>query len=224
MRIFNIIGGITMRRTVIAILIALIPALALAGPSIVGSMNAWDPADPAMDLSPLGSGYALTVNVTAGAHEYKCVETDAWEGTDFPWNIALNLAVDQDVTFFANLGANVGVIDFDEFVAHQAPIIAGDFIDLLGGNEWDPADPAGQMVQIAGTDLFVLDATLPAGIHECKVTLNGNWDQNTGDNFILDLAVETTGVFTYEFGTNTLTFDASVATESTSFSEVKAQF
>lgn len=214
-----------MRRTAIAIIFALLPALALAGPSIVGSMNGWDPGDPAMDLAPLGSAYTLTLNLAAGHHEYKCVETDAWEGTDFPgFNISIDLAVDQDVTFFANLGANVGVIDFDEFVAHQAPILAGDFIDLFGGNEWDPADPAGQMTQIAGTDLFVLEGTLPAGHHECKVTLNGNWDQNTGDNFVLDLAVDTTGIFTYEFGTNTLTFEESVATQETSFSQVKTQY
>jgi hypothetical protein len=213
-----------MRRTAIALLFALLPALALAGPSIVGSMNNWDPADPAYDLVPLGSAYTLTVNLAAGHHEYKCVETDAWEGTDFPWNIMLDLGTDQDITFFANLGATVGLIEFDEYVAHQAPIIAGSFISLWGGNDWDPMDPAGQLVQIDGTDLFVLEGMLPAGHHECKVTLNGNWDQGTGDNFILDLASDTVGVFTYEFGTNTLTFDESVAASESSFSEVKIQF
>ncbi len=214
-----------MRRTAIAIIIALLPTLALAGPSIVGSMNGWDPAAADYDLVPFGSAYTLTVNLAAGHHEYKCVETDAWEGTDFPpYNIFIDLAGDQDVTFLVNLGATIGVLEGDEYVAHLAPVIAGDFIDLWGGNEWDPADPAGLMTQIAGTDIFVLEGMLPAGHHECKVTMNEGWGQNTGDNFILDLAVDTTGIFTYEFGTNTLTFEESVATESTSFSEVKAQF
>lgn len=213
-----------MRRTA-TIILTLLPILALAGPSIVGDFTTppWNPADAAFDLVPLGSGYTLTVNLTAGHHEYKCVETDEW-GTDFPWNIMLDLAVDQDVTFYANLGATVGLIEFDEFVAHQAPILAGDFLDLWGGAEWDPADPAGMMMQVVGTDLFILEGLLPAGHHECKVTLNGNWDQNTGDNFILDLVEDTVGAFTYEFGTNTLSWDPAVATEEMSFSEVKTQF
>lgn len=214
-----------MRRTAIALIIAMLPALALAGPSIVGSMNGWDPGDPAMDLAPLGSGYTLTLGLAAGHHEYKCVETDAWEGTDFPWfNIPIDLATDQDVTFFANLGAIVGQVDGDEYVAHQPPIIAGDFIDLWGGNEWDPADPTGEMTQVGGTDLFTREGMLPAGHHECKVALNGTWDQDTGPNFVLDLDEDTTGIFTYEFGTNTLTFEESVAAGETSFSELKAQF
>ncbi len=214
-----------MRRTAIALLFALLPALAMAGPSIVGSMNGWDPADPAYDLVPLGSGYTLTVNLTAGHHEYKCIETDAWENTDFPgYNIVIDLGTDEDITFFVNLGATVGLIEFDEYVAHMAPVIAGDFIDLWGGNEWDYSDPAGRMTQIDGTDLFVLEGMLPAGHHECKVTLNESWGQDTGDNFILDLASDTIGMFTYEFGTNTLTFDEAVATSESSFSEVKVQF
>lgn len=214
-----------MRRFAIATLLLVLPAFALAGPSIVGSMNGWDPADPAYDLQPLGSGWTLVVNLAAGDYEYKCIETDAWESTDFPgYNVFLNVPADGDVTFFANLGATIGLIEFDEFVAHQAPIIAGDFIDLWGGNEWDPTDPAGQMTQIPGTDLFVLEGVLPAGHHECKVTLNGGWGQNTGDNFLIDLTEDTTVVFTYEFGTNTLTMDESVAVSRISVSGMKTLY
>ena len=214
-----------MRRFAIATLLLVLPAFALAGPSIVGSMNGWDPANPAYDLQPLGGGWTLVFNLTAGDYEYKCIETDAWEGTDFPgYNIFLNVPADSDVTFFANLGATVGVLEGDEFIAHQAPIIAGDFIDLWGGNEWDYSDPAGQMTQSPGTDLFVLEGALPAGHHECKVTLNESWGQDTGANFILDLDVETTGVFTYEFGTNTLTWDESVAVSRISVSGVKTLY
>ncbi|MBN2169757.1 MAG: hypothetical protein JW819_00385 [Candidatus Krumholzibacteriota bacterium] len=215
-----------MRRLLTTLLILTLPAAALAGPSIVGSFQGWDPADPAMNLQPLGDhGYTLTLTLPAGTHEYKCVETDAWEGTDFPgYNIVFDLTEETAVTFFANLGANVGVIDFDEFVAHRAPILAGDFIDLFGGNEWDPADPAGLMTQMPGTDLFVLSGILPAGHHECKVTLNGNWDQNTGGNTALDLDVESIVTFTYEFGTNTLTVDSVVPVAERSFSAVKALY
>ncbi len=214
-----------MRRLLSTILILSLPVVALAGPSIVGSLNGWDPADPAMDLSPIGSAYGLSLALTAGHHEYKCSETDAWDGNDWPgFNISIDLAVDETVDFIANLGATPGVKEGDEFIAHQAPIIAGDFIDLFGGNEWDPADPAGQMTQIPGTDLFELMGVLPAGHHEGKVTLNGNWDQNTGDNMMLDLLVESTVTFTYEFGTNTLRVDHVVPTESASFSGVKTLY
>lgn len=215
-----------MRRFAIAFLILALPLAALAGPSIVGDMTdpAWNPADPAFDLVPLGGGWTLVTGLTAGYYEYKCVEGDEW-GLDFPWfNIPLDVAADGDVTFFANLGANVGVVEGDEYVAHQAPIIAGDFIDEFGGNEWDPADPAGMMTQIPGTDLFVLEGALPAGHHECKVTLNGNWDQDTGPNFAFDLAAPTAVIFTYEFGTNTLTVDEATAVENIGLSNIKALY
>ena len=38
-----------MRLTAAIVIALVIPAYALAGPSIVGSMQAWDPADPAYD-------------------------------------------------------------------------------------------------------------------------------------------------------------------------------
>ena len=44
-------------RLIAAIVIALvIPAYALAGPSIVGSMQGWDPADPNYDMAVNGNG------------------------------------------------------------------------------------------------------------------------------------------------------------------------
>ena len=214
-----------MRRLLSTILILSLPVLALAGPSIVGSLNGWNPGDPAMDLSPLGTAYALSITIASGHTEYKVSETDAWDGNDWPgFNISIDLGVDTIVDFIANLGATPGVREGDEFVAHQAPIIAGDFIDLFGGNEWDPADAAGQMTQIPGTDRFELSGVLPGGHHECKVTLNGNWDQNTGDNTMIDLIAESTVTFTYEFGTNTLTVDHFVANEESSFSGVKVLY
>lgn len=213
-----------MRLLLSTLLILALPALALAGPSIVGSMNGWDPADPAMDVTPLGNGYTLTLNLLAGHHEYKCTETDAWDGNDFPGpNQMFDLAADASVQFFVNLGATVGVKEGDEYVAHQAPTIAGDFIDVWGGNEWDPADPAGQMTHLGG-GIFELGGLLPAGHHECKVTMNGNWDQDTGPNFAFDLPSELYVNFVYDFGTNTLHEGDSVATGNASLSQIKASY
>jgi hypothetical protein len=214
-----------MRLLLTTLMIISVPAFVLAGPSIVGTMTtpAWNPGDPAFDLSPLGDdGYALTVTLPAGPHESKVNETDAWEGTDWPgFNIYFELTEETSVTFFANLGANVGVKNFDEYVAHQNPILAGSFIDLWGGNNWDPADATGEMEHVVGTDLFILDGILPAGSYECKVTLNGDWGQDTGPNTAFDLTEESVVTFTYDFGTNTLILDMVVPTEDGSLSEVK---
>ena len=211
-----------MRRLLSTLLILALPAMALAGPSIVGSMNAWDPADPGSELSPLGNAYTLTLPLLAGLHEYKCTETDAWDGNDFPGgNQSFTLAVDGNATWFVNLGATVGVKEGDEYVAHQAPIIAGDFIDVWGGNEWDPADATGMMTHLGG-GIFELGGILPAGHHECKVTLNGNWDQDTGPNFAFDLPMELYVNFVYDFGTNTLHEGDAVATEEATISQVKS--
>ncbi len=185
-----------MRRLVIAAILALLPVQAVAGPSITGSFQGWNPADPAYDLQTIGDyGHYLTVTLPAGAHEYKVVETDDFSQAYPASNIAFTLAAETEVTFFANLTVNVGVVDGDETVAHQPPILAGDFIDLWGGAEWDAADATGEMTQ-----------ALPAGHHECKVALNGNWDQDTGANTTLDLTGPTYVEFTFEFGETDLTY------------------
>jgi hypothetical protein len=213
-----------MRILLSTLLILALPAMALAGPSIVGSINGWDPADAGSELSPLGSGYTLTLALLAGHHEYKCTETDAWDGNDFPGaNQMFDLAADDNVQWFVNLGATVGVKEGDEYVAHQAPTIAGDLIAFWGGAAWDPADPAGQMAHLGG-GIFELGGMLPAGHHECKVTMNGNWDQDTGPNFAFDLPMETYVNFVYDFGTNTLTEGDAIATQDATVSQIKASY
>ncbi len=100
-------------RLIAAIVIALVvPAYALAGPSIVGSMQGWDPADPAYDLAVNGNGvYVLTKTLLAGSYEYKAVDGDAW-GLDFPAaNQVFTLGTAGDVTWSVNLLATVVVED-----------------------------------------------------------------------------------------------------------------
>jgi hypothetical protein len=75
-------------------------------------------------------------------------------------------------------------------------------MSALGGNDWDPTELMGEMEDPDGDDIFTLELTIPAGNYECKVTLNNNWDQSTGNNvaFIADGVNPTT--FTYDFPNN----------------------
>ncbi|MCP4547231.1 MAG: hypothetical protein GY835_12300 [bacterium] len=213
-----------MRRMLITLLLIAAPVVALAGPSIVGSMNGWDPASVDWELAPLGTAYSITALLDTGAHEYKVTETDSWDGNDFPgFNIGINLEGNEEMTWYVNLGATVGVKEGDEFVAHQNPIIAGNFIEIWGGTNWDPADFTGGMGHIADA-IFEKQGILPAGQYECKVTLNGNWDQDTGDNFVFDLDIESIVTFNYDFGTNTLTLDHVVPAAEMTISEVKSLY
>ena len=106
-------------------------------------MQGWDPADPASELTIDGNGvYVLTVPFVAGSYLYKGVDGDIW-GLDFPGaNQPIVLAADESVTFYANLGATVGVKEGDEYIfdSLHPPIACGDFMSELGGIDWDQTD------------------------------------------------------------------------------------
>jgi hypothetical protein len=201
----------------------------MAGPSIVGSLNGWDPADPAMDLTLNGDGvWELTLFLTAGFHEYKAVDGDAW-GADFPGaNQSFTLAADGNVTFLVNLGANVGVKEGDEFVTHQNPVIAGNFLTQVGGTDWAPGDHAGEMTD-NGDGTYSFSALLTAGAYECKVTFNDNWDQDTllgGPNVQFCSNGADTNDFLYDMATNYLTITSceGVANEDSAWGSLKALY
>ena len=62
-----------------AVAMLLIPAAALAAPSIVGNFQGWDPADPATELALNGNGvWTLTIAAGDSLHLYKAVDGDAW--------------------------------------------------------------------------------------------------------------------------------------------------
>ena len=206
-------------RLIAAIVIALVvPAYALAGPSIVGSMQGWDPADPAYDLAISASDvYELTKPLVAGFYEYKAVDGDAW-GLDFPVaNQTFTLAADDDVTWFVNLGANVGVKEGDEYVFHSMnpPIVAGDMQSELGGVDWDPYDTVNSVMQNGAVDgVWEFTAIIePAGDYQGKVVLNNNWDQSTGDNVSFYSDGMNPVTFTYDMSNNTTTVSSQVVTQ-----------
>jgi hypothetical protein len=200
-----------------AVVIALvIPAYALAGPSIVGSMQGWDPADPTYEVAINGNGvYVLTKTLALGTYEYKAVDGDAW-GLDFP---GANQFVDvvDEVTWFVNLGANVGVKEGDEFVfdSLHPPTVAGDFQDEVGNpGDWDPASAVTEMSDPDLDDIWEYSAVIvPAGDYQCKVTLNKNWDQSTGDNVSFYSDGVNPVTFTYDMSNNTTGVSSQVVTQ-----------
>jgi len=166
---------------------------------IVGSMNGWNTTDPDYVMSQNANGiYELTKSLDAGDHEYKVLEGDDWSAPNYPGtNQHVILTATENVTWKANIDA--------ELVTHLNPVVAGDFLSAIGGNDWDPSELMGEMTDSDGDDIFTLELTIPAGNYEAKVTLNHNWDQSTGGNipFTTDGVNPTT--FTYDFPNNVTT-------------------
>ena len=166
---------------------------------IVGSMQGWNTTDPDYVMSLNANGlYELTKTLSAGDWEYKVLEGDDWGQPNYPaTNQHVILTGSEDVTWKANITA--------ELVTHTLPVVAGNFMSVIGGNDWDPTELMGEMSDPDGDDIFTLELTIPAGSYEAKVTLNNNWDQSTGGN----VAFTTDGVnpttFTYDFPNNLTT-------------------
>lgn len=163
---------------------------------IAGSFNGWtgDDADYLMSLNANGL-LELTKNLAIGDNEYKVVDNGNWYPND---NQHVILTQAEDVTWKYNSSAML--------VSHTLPVVAGDFLSELGGNNWDATELIGQMEDPDGDDIYTLEVTIPtAGSYECKVTLNNDWTQSTGGNtpFISDGVTST--VFTYDFPNNVTT-------------------
>ncbi|MFH1865884.1 MAG: Ig-like domain-containing protein, partial [Candidatus Eisenbacteria bacterium] len=169
-----------------ALAMLLVPAAALALPSIVGNFQGWNPADPSHELTLNGNGvYVLTISAGDSVHLYKAVDGDAW-GQDFPGaNQTFTPATPQNVTFFVNLGAVPGTKQGDEFVFHSLnpPIVAGNMQSELGGSDWDQTDTSTTAMSDGDLDdVWEFSSVIPIGSYECKIVLNNNWDQSTGNN------------------------------------------
>jgi hypothetical protein len=175
-----------------ALVVALFAApAAFADPSVVGSMQGWDPADPDYILELQANGvWELEKLLEAGSYDYKVTETDLWDGNDFPSN---NQTVSVDgfdfLVWYVNLGATVGTKEGDEYVFHSEnpPIVCGDFMDELGGTDWDQTDETLTDMNddglegdgVAGDGIYSWESVIPAGSYNFKVVLNNNWDQDT---------------------------------------------
>ncbi len=162
---------------------------------VAGTFNSWNASDPDYEMSLNANDVMdLTKNLPAANHEYKIVEDGSWyPGT----NQTINLSASEDITWKWNY--------HDNLVTHTIPVVAGNFLSTLGGNDWDPTELMGEMSDPDGDDVFTLQLTIPQGSYECKVTLNHNWDQSTGGNIPFTTDGVTPTIFTYEFATNTTT-------------------
>jgi len=198
-----------MRTLAVTATLLMVATAAFAAPSIVGDFQGWDPADPATELTLDGNGiYVYTHSFLAGSYVYKAVDGDAW-GLDFPGpNQPITLAADGDVTFYANLGATVGVKEGDEYVFDSLtpPIVCGDFMSELGGVDWDQTDPSTTVMSDGDADgIWTFQSIIPAGSYAFKIVLNNNWDQNTSPSgnifFVSDGTTPVT--FTYDMSNNT---------------------
>jgi hypothetical protein len=204
-----------MRFFAVAVAVAMLalPTAAVAGPSIAGNFQGWNPADPNYELTVNANGvYVFTMATvdTIPLHEYKAVDGDAW-GADFPGNNQSFDYTDGDtVTFYVNLGDTVGVKNGDEFVFHSfnPPIVCGDFMSELGGSDWDQTDESTTvMTDPDGDDVWAFESVIPAGSYNFKIVLNNNWDQNTSSAGDIPFASDGVNsvLFTYDMSNNTTT-------------------
>lgn len=89
--------------------------------------------------------------------------------------------------------------------------VPGSYQSEVGcSSDWDPAC-ANTALTEGGDGLFHGTFTIPAGSYECKVALNGTWDENYGaggvaggDNILFSLSVEGEVSFTYHPDTHIL--------------------
>lgn len=198
-----------MRHFAAATLVALlvVPAMALAAPSIVGNFQGWNPADPATELTVNINGvYEYATTVGDSLIEYKAVDGDAW-GSDFP-SANQSFNGPGGVTFYVNLGATVGTKEGDEYVFHSLnpPIVCGSFMSELGGTDWDQTDTSTTvMSDVDGDDIWEFESIIPAGSYEFKIVLNNNWSQNTAPsgNYLFGSDGVSPVLFRYHMADNT---------------------
>ncbi|MCK4915097.1 MAG: hypothetical protein KAS89_02950, partial [Candidatus Eisenbacteria sp.] len=170
-----------MRLTAAIVIALVIPAYALAGPSIVGNFQGWDPADPASELTLNANGvYEFTISAGDSLHIYKAVDGDDWASAFPGADQSFTPATPQNVTFFCNLGAVPGTKEGDEYVFHSLnpPIVCGTLQSALGGSDWDQTDTSTTVMSDGdGDDVWEFSSVIPTGSYEFKIVLNNNWDQ-----------------------------------------------
>jgi len=177
-------------------------------PHLVGTFNDWDPANHEYDLVLNENNiWSLKVVLSSGIHEYKVIESNAFDENDWPGtNQVIVLEESKEITFLANCGFNTGVRNWDEYVTHLNPLIVGNFFESISmGSNWDTLNTAGSMYDDNGDGIFNLEILIPEGNWEYKVVLNQNWDQDTfgsGGNFSLISDGISPTVFNYDFSQN----------------------
>jgi hypothetical protein len=187
--------------------------ISMIKPHLVGTMNSWNPADFSYEFALQPNGlWQASLNLTAGVHEYKVVETTNWNHNYPAENQMIELTSAQTVTFFTNPGVLPELTNGDEFVFHSEnpPAITGDFLSAIGGTNWDVQTTLTQMNDagingdiLANDGIYSRTLFIPAGNFEYKIVLNNNWIQNTTNgNLGLHLTANSQVSFYYDMTQN----------------------
>ena len=194
-------------------------------PHLVGTFNNWDTSNHDYELILQDNGlWTLTTELSAGTHEYKVLESDDWDGHDYPGNNQIfTLSQAEDVTFFVNCGVVVSYNMNDQYVFHSPnpPVVCGSFLSELGGTDWNVQTTLTQMNDngtngdaVSDDGLYTFQADIPQGNYEYKIVLNNNWDQNTIEgNIPLNLASNSNVTFFYNMVENIISMDIQTAVD-----------
>ena len=138
--------------------------------------------------------------------EWQTITIDVDAIAVFPLNkLSFEMGVQKINMYFANVSlTDLGLMPTDKVV------IAGTFEHALGcANDWDPNCDFSALTLNPVTGLWAGTFNVPAGCHQYKVTINGTWDINYGENGLLFGAnmslyvpVQTSITFTYDPSTH----------------------
>ena len=181
-------------------------------PHLVGDFNDWNPENLDYEFIFNENGFwEVDIELDEGVYEYKVIESTQWNGNDWPEiNQIIELSNNQDVRIKMNPGFYIGNKNGDEFVIHQNPIITGNFMDEIEGENWNLDDLTGEMYDDNDNGVFEFQAFIPAGDWEYKVALNGNWDQDTHGgamNFNLYSNGMDMSLFKYDLSNNSTSYE-----------------
>ena len=184
--------------------------------SELGCSGDWQPDCPATGLAEVADGFwRATFQVPAGYWEYKVTINGSWSenygaaGQQDGPNIRLNLAAESLVTFTYEHATH----RVQDGVQPQSVTVAGSLQSELGcPGDWQPECQATMLAFDAGDGVWQGTYAVPAGSWEYKAALNGNWDENYGQNATpnggnLPLSLSSAGTvkFYYDDATNWIT-------------------
>lgn len=194
--------------------------------SVPGSLNSemgcpgdWQPECPAAAMTLVDGIWTLTIDLPAGAYEYKIATEQSWYenygagGVQNGPNIALNHAGGQITFFFDPRTKNIRS-------TADGPVITlpGSFQSELGcPGDWAPECLASMMFDRDGDGVFQFTTDdLPTGSYEVKVAHNRSWSENYGAggapggaNISFSASAGKVVTFRYDLETHVLTVKAS---------------
>ncbi len=154
-------------------------------PDAAGLGGNWDPGNANIrggDANGDGVWTFTTTQIPAGAYQFKATIGGSWDenygrnGVPGGDNLTFTLAQAGDAVHFYYDSRDNYVFSRPDGIL---PVVAGDFVSEIGGNDWSPdtlttwmKDPDGDGVYLFTTE------TIPPGQWKYKVALNEGWAEN----------------------------------------------